>query len=368
MQPRQFSGRSLARGGLFSIFLLVAAVGFATEEALERELQRLGALSGGVMGVAAVHLESGRRAFLNGDEPFPMASTYKVPIAVELLHRVDEGKLDLARMVAVERHDYSPGSGLLTDLINQPGLSLSLRNLLEIMLLVSDNTATDLCLRHAGGGEAVTARMRNLGIEGISVDRPTVRLIADWRGFAVPEEGERDPAKYGELFDSVPEGRAEEAERVFYDDPRDTATPRAMAALLEKIWMREALTPASSELLLDIMKRCRTGASRLKGILPEGTKSGTRRGPSKDPERRRHHHPSERSGTRDRRRFREEVGSSGSGAGASHRGSGARGVRLLPLHLEVIVDRTPPARSALEELPLISKDPRLEDFGIRLLW
>ncbi|MGH9388917.1 MAG: serine hydrolase, partial [Vicinamibacteria bacterium] len=266
MERRQFSGRGLVRGGLFSIFLLLDATGFATEEALERELQRLGPLSGGVMGGAAVHLESGRKAFLNGDEPFPMASTYKVPIAVEFLQRVDEGKLDLAQMVAVERHDYSPGSGLLTDLINQPGLALSLRNLLEIMLLVSDNTATDLCLRHAGGGEAVTARMRKLGIEGLRVDRPTLHLIADWKGLSpVPGEGERDPAKYGELLDSVPKEKADEAERAFYDDPRDSATPRAMAALLERIWKREALTPASSELLLDIMKRCRTGAGRLKG-------------------------------------------------------------------------------------------------------
>jgi beta-lactamase class A len=280
MERRQFSGRRVARGGLFVILLLRAATGVASEELLERELRRLGELSGGVMGVAAVHLESGRKAFLNGDEPFPMASTYKVPIAVELLHRVDAGKLDLAQMVSVERHDYSPGSGLLTDLINQPGLALSLRNLLEIMLLVSDNTATDLCLRHAGGGEAVTARMRELGIEGLRVDRPTLHVIADWRGLSqVPGEEERDPAKYGELLDSVPKEKADEAERAFYDDPRDSATPRAMAALLEKIWRREALTPATSDLLLDIMKRCRTGGGRLKGILPEGTevahKTGT---------------------------------------------------------------------------------------------
>ena len=280
MELRQFSGRSLARGALVSTLLLGAATALADEPALERELQRLGPLSGGVLGVAAVHLESGRRAFLNGDEPFPMASTYKVPIAVELLQRVDEGTLDLARMITVERHDYSPGSGLLTDLLREPGLALSLRNLLEIMLLVSDNTATDLCLRHAGGGEAVTARMRKLGIEGIRVDRPTLQLIADWRGLApVPGEAERDPAKYGELLDSVPKEKAEEAERAFYDDPRDTATPRAMAALLEKIWKREALSPASTDLLLDVMKRCRTGEGRLKGILPEGTevrhKTGT---------------------------------------------------------------------------------------------
>lgn len=280
MERRQFSGRRLASGGLVSILLLVASSGFAGEEALERELQRLGTLPSGMMGVAVLHLESGRNAFLNADEPFPMASTFKVPVAVELLQRVDEGKLDLAQMVEVERHDYAPGSGLLTDLINQPGLALSIRNLLEIMLLVSDNTATDLLFRLAGGGEAVTARMRKLGIEGLRVDRPTLHLIAAFRGLSpVPGEEEREPAKYDELLDSVSQEKSDEAERAFYEDVRDTSTPRAMAGLLEKIWKRKALTEASTELLLDIMKRCRTGAGRLKGILPEGTevrhKTGT---------------------------------------------------------------------------------------------
>ncbi len=276
MEREQFSGRAAA----VAIFLLAASTAFAGEEALERELQRLAPLSGGVMGVGVVHLESGRSAFLNADEPFPMASTYKVPIAVELLHRVDEGELDLAQMVEVMRHDYSPGSGILADLIREPGLALSIRNLLEIMLLVSDNTATDLLLRHAGGGEKVTARMKALGIEGLRVDRPTLHLIADWIGLSpVPGEAERDPAKYDEIFESAPTDESREAERAFYDDPRDSATPRAMAALLEKLWKREALSPESSDLLLDVMKRCRTGAGRLKGILPEGTevahKTGT---------------------------------------------------------------------------------------------
>ncbi len=84
---------------------------------------------------------------------------------------------------------------------------------------------------------------------------------------------------YDELLDSVPGEKSDEAERAFNDDPRDTSTPRAMATLLEKLWKREALTEESSELLLDIMKRCRTGEGRLKGILPAGTevrhKTGT---------------------------------------------------------------------------------------------
>ncbi len=94
MEPRQFSGSRFVRGGVVTILLFAASMGFANEGALERELQRLGSLSSGLMGVAAVHLESGRSAFLNADEPFPMASTFKVPIAVELLQRVDEKKLE----------------------------------------------------------------------------------------------------------------------------------------------------------------------------------------------------------------------------------------------------------------------------------
>ena len=99
MKPRQFSGSRLARGGILALLLLVASMGFATEEALEKELRRLGALSSGMMGVAAVHLESGRSAFLNADEPFPMASTFKVPIAVELLRLVDERQPVHGRLV-----------------------------------------------------------------------------------------------------------------------------------------------------------------------------------------------------------------------------------------------------------------------------
>jgi beta-lactamase class A len=231
------------------------------------------------MGVGVVHLESGRRAFLNADEPFPMASTYKVPIAVQILHRVGEKELDLAQMVEVGRGDYSPGSGFLTDLLREPGLALSVRNLLEIMLLVSDNTATDLLLRHSGGGEAVTSRMKKLGVDGVRVDRPTFQLIADWKGLTVPAESERDPAKFGDLLDSVSEEVSAGAEEAFEADVRDTATPRGMAALLEKIWKREALSAEGTSLLLDIMSRCRTGEGRLKGVLPKGTevahKTGT---------------------------------------------------------------------------------------------
>ncbi|MBI3665851.1 MAG: class A beta-lactamase [Acidobacteria bacterium] len=238
---------------------------------LEREMARVSKIAGGVVGASALHLETGRRASLNGSERFPMASTFKIPIAVQLLSRVERGEMSLAQMVTLQPGDLHPGSGTLTDLFNKPGVALSVHNLLELMLLISDNSATDVLLRLAGGPEAVTGRMRELGIEGINVNRPTSRLIADWIGVAsLPAEEEWSPELFRKLLAAVPEEERKAAAKKFDADPRDTAAPEAMAALLARIYRGEALKKESTDLLLDIMRRCRTGETRLKGILPAG--------------------------------------------------------------------------------------------------
>ena len=254
--------------------------GTATETLLEEEWARLEPLSGGRLGLAAIHLESGRAAYLHPDEPFPMASTYKVPIAVELLRRVDEGELALDGMVELRPSDLSPGSGVISRLFDDPGVSLSLLNLMELMLLISDNSATDLCLRAAGGGERVTERMAELGVAGIRVARSTADLITDYVGAeGLPPREERRRATYTDYYEQVSPEDRESAREAFEADQRDTATPRGMADLLVRIWKGEGLSPESRDLLIDIMERCETGAGRLKGRLPEGTvvahKTGT---------------------------------------------------------------------------------------------
>jgi beta-lactamase class A len=82
-----------------------------------------------------------------------------------------------------------------------------------------------------------------------------------------------------------PEDRAAAAKR-FDADPRDTSTPDAMARLLERIQRKDLLKQNSGELLLDILRRCKTGEARLKGLLPQGTvvahKTGTIGGTTND--------------------------------------------------------------------------------------
>ena len=256
-------------------------------QALEREIARLAKVSGGIAGVTAIHLETGRRVSLNGADRFPMASTFKVPIAVQLLTRIDKGEIKLDQMIEIKQSDLHPGSGTISDLFNKGGLALSVRNLMELMLLISDNSATDVLLRTAGGPEAVTARMRALGIEGISVNRSTAQLIADWAGVStLPPQDQWTPVTFFVAFAAVkPEDRKTAATK-FDSDPRDTSTPDGMAALLERIYRKDILKPESADLLMDIMRRCRTGDTRLKGLLPQGTevahKTGTIGGTTND--------------------------------------------------------------------------------------
>lgn len=207
---------------------------------LEREIARLSAVSGGVVGVTAIHLETGRRVSMNSAERFPMASTFKVPIAVQLLTRIDKGEVKLDQMIDIKQSDLHPGSGTLADLFNKGGLALSVRNLMELMLLISDNNATDVMLRTAGGAEAVTARMRALGIEGVNVNRSTAQLIADWIGATdLPPEDRWNPTVFSVAFnvcEVIGQGSIRSRTSNSGDRPR---RPRLLSVPASSFFMRE---------------------------------------------------------------------------------------------------------------------------------
>jgi beta-lactamase class A len=251
---------------------------------LANEIVRLSKPAQGVVGVGAIHLETGRELYLNKGVGFPMASTYKVPIAAKLFRLVDEGKVKLDDVINVEAGDLRLGSGTLSNLFDDPGVKLSVLNLIKLMLIISDNSATDICMRTAGGAAAITQHMKDIGIEGLRVDRPTLGIINDFFGFKDIDMTGR--ITIAEIMERIKDISPEEQEKMakiyaekFNKDPRDTTTPEAMALLLKKIWQREILSEASSQKMLDIMKRCETGTERIRGMLPPGTvaydKTGT---------------------------------------------------------------------------------------------
>jgi beta-lactamase class A len=244
----------------------------ASMDRLEQQLGLLAKTTDARVGVAALHIESGRYVSLNGTERFPQASAVKVPIAVQIMALADSGQLTLDKMITLRPSDLHPGSGRITDLLFHPGVVLSLENIMEMAIVISDNSAADLMLREAGGPAAVTERMKILGLDGIRVDRSIAGLLADWGGIrTLPPETEWTKDMWDRLFAAVPEEEHMAARRLQTRDPRDTATPADMAKLLGRIYRKDMFSPVYATKLWEVMERCETGKSRIKGMLPQGT-------------------------------------------------------------------------------------------------
>lgn len=234
------------------------------------EIRRIQEASGCRVGLYAWHLESNRAITFNGDARFPMASTYKIPIAYTLLDDRDHGELDLSQRIEIRPADMRPGSTALSARIQQNGNQFTVNELLDLMLTISDNTAADALLKLAGGPENVTRRMRELQITQMDINRSTLQMIAHTDGITdLPDTNNWEPGMYNQLKEKVPESLRQSAFQSFDTDPRDTATPMAMADLLNKVYQGNLLKSESRKLLLDLMARCKTGATRMKGMLPE---------------------------------------------------------------------------------------------------
>jgi beta-lactamase class A len=269
---------------LFAAATLAAApIHAGPAEALRADIAVAEEQSGGVLGVAAIDPASNRRFSHRGDTAFPMASTYKIAIAGAVLQKVEDGKLALDTLLDVPDAMKLDGDIIATRL-KHPGVRLSVANLLELMLTESDNTATDVMMQAAGGPAAVSAWVAVQGIKGQRIDRATADLTRDFFDLGpgpivelVADAKRRDPAMLERLGAAHPP----------YDDGiKDTSTPDAMADLMVRIAEGKALSPKSTTLLLDIMGRCRTGAARIKGMMPKGTavahKTGTGGGSAND--------------------------------------------------------------------------------------
>jgi beta-lactamase class A len=138
------------------------------ERTLQR-LERLRARFSGRIGLAARDLSTGEEFLLDHRHAFPTASAIKVPILYQLFRRVDAGDLSLDDRVELTAGHKVEGSGVLRDL--QPGLQPTVRDIAMLMIIVSDNTATNMAIDLAGGPAAVTEAMRELGLTSIVLHR-----------------------------------------------------------------------------------------------------------------------------------------------------------------------------------------------------
>jgi beta-lactamase class A len=250
----------------------LAATAPASPQRLQAAMQRIVERFPGRIGVYAEHIESGVSAGVDPDTPYGMASTFKVPILVEMMARVESGDWSLDMPIDLTERDQHIGSGLLAALW-APGLTLSLKNLATMMIILSDNSATDMLIDRIGA-EAVTARMRSLGFDDIRVDRTTLELILDYNGIdyePVANASLEEIIEYRQKVEMTAE-EVEAARAQFYEGPEDKATAREMTKLLIMIADGTALEKESCEVILEILERTRTGANRLRGLLPPETR------------------------------------------------------------------------------------------------
>jgi beta-lactamase class A len=237
MKRRQFTHA-------LGLFTAAYASGGCAQEVLapfQQKVRQIEARSGGRLGVAVLDSHTGALHSYRGDERFPMCSTFKLLAAALVLARVDQGRERLDRRVQVRAEDileYAP--------VTQPrvgGAPMTVAELCEAAITLSDNTAANLLLRSFGGPEGLTAYVRTLGDDKTRLDR------------IEPDLNEATPG-----------------------DPRDTTTPAAMLGTLRKIVLGDALSPNSKEQMTQWLLANKTGDKCLRALLPADWRVGDKTG------------------------------------------------------------------------------------------
>ena len=225
--------------------LLTAASGLLIAPALAQEpppaLAAYERESGGRIGVYAKNLSTGASMAWRADERFVMCSTFKASLAAFVLARIDRGQDHPEDHIGYGPDDlaeYAPAARQ-----NLARREMSVAQMCEAAVELSDNTCANLLLARVGGPAALTEFWRSTGD-------------------AVTRLDHNEP----ELNRSPP------------GDPHDTTTPAAMAGNLRRFLLGEILSPASRERLAGWMVNCKTGNNRLRAGLPNGWKIGDKTG------------------------------------------------------------------------------------------
>ena len=142
-------------------------------EKFRRDLQRLAESAPGVVGIAVVDVTSRERFGVNEELIFPQGSAIKIPILIELFRRVDRGDLRLTDRLPLRAADQVGGSGLL-QYFSDGGSELSLHDLAVPMIVLSDNTATNILIDRLGM-DRVSQTMLELGAPQTRLKRKMIR-------------------------------------------------------------------------------------------------------------------------------------------------------------------------------------------------
>lgn len=196
---------------------------------LQRDIERTTRSVNATWGIYVKSLETGEEIALDADRQMETMSTIKIPLMVEVLEQAKAGKFSLADKYTLAKADVQPGTGTLQRL--DPGATMTVKDLLTMMIIVSDNTATEVLYRMVGGTGPVNRRMESLGLEQTRAMNP--------------------PSVW------FPALRAASSTEAFYREgktPFGLSTAREMGRLLEMMERGTLVDKPSSDLMLQIMR------------------------------------------------------------------------------------------------------------------
>jgi beta-lactamase class A len=208
---------------------------------LEATLRGIEEARGGRLGVAVLDSGSGEAAGYRAAERFPLTSTFKLLAAGAVLAQVDAGRMRLDDRIRYGRDELVTYSPVTERYAGAEGMTVAA--LCEAAMTLSDNTAANLMLRSLGGPAGLTAWLRSIGDQVTRLDRWETAL---------------NEARPG--------------------DPRDTTTPAAMLATMQRLTLGNVLSSGGRAQLLAWLRANRTGDTRLRARLPPGWQAGERTG------------------------------------------------------------------------------------------
>ena len=222
-------------------------------------------------GVAIWHVELGEQIEFNGSRPFPMASVFKIPILATAGKQIKQSKINLDTRITLKDADKSTGSGILP--FFEDGVNPTIRDLLTLMIIISDNTATDINVGLLGGPLVIENTIHELGLTDIYFKMDCKTLLRtlfppEIRDLSLDEiktwEGDHDILRDGLAFSLTPDN--------------NISTALAMTKLVYMLFQGEIVDGALKDELLGILLKQQYN-QRLPRFLPSNVsfahKTGT---------------------------------------------------------------------------------------------
>ncbi len=260
----------------------------------------------GQLGLYMKHVESGKEISIEADKVFPLGSVFKIPVMIEAYRQVNEGLLSMDEKIKLENKHYCIGSGILQYL--SPGLELTIRDLVTLMIIATDNTASEMLWKRIGI-QRVNMLIRELGLAKTSIylpwregflltmgkgpfkDTPVEEAGRKWKGFSdldrmkILNEIDADFAnlsiedfrrEYENLY-GMKEEKKFRTQREYDQVFDNLGTPREIGILLEKTLKGEVVSREASKEMLSMMMR-NLGSSTIPYYLSDDVVVASRSG------------------------------------------------------------------------------------------